>query len=278
MINKQLDSFGKGIEKTIKDKFQIDFKFPKLVWTDFINPLAWPNFIGSLIWENIIPSASGIFDGLKLSIKGFIDWINTTILGKFGMTMPGGSNQPPEVPPTPTAQWKPGTAPGVGNWIDPTTGKTIFTATTTAINDISRSANKVPGSGGENTHPSTPRSTPIPGVTIQPVLTNALGRTFEQQSKIGDVTRLNSNTPMTLPGIASGGFISQGGLALLHSGERIQPAHVARGDSGGNVFYLNLGGIRIDKVSSEMDLNRLLSLIDKQAQKSIKNALAQRRT
>jgi hypothetical protein len=45
-----------------------------------------------------------------------------------------------------------------------------------------------------------------------------------------------------------------------------------------NRIYIQGAQIRIDKVASDIDINRLLNLVDKQTRESVKNALAQRRT
>ena len=53
---------------------------------------------------------------------------------------------------------------------------------------------------------------------------------------------------------------------------------VDRPEINNNHIFIRGAQIRIDKVASDIDINRLLNLVDKQTRESVKNALAQRRT
>jgi len=100
-----------------------------------------------------------------------------------------------------------------------------------------------------------------------------------------------------------GAKFNRGGLlkAIVHAPEEIIPQAIAqkgpgpisraiemlqlrgirsaeRSETNNNHVYIQGAQIRIDKVASDIDINRLLNLVDKQTRESIKNALAQRRT
>lgn len=76
-------------------------------------------------------------------------------------------------------------------------------------------------------------------------------------------------------------YVPETGLALLHRGEAVIPANQNRG-RGNITMQFNGPLVRVDRMSSDMDVNALAAklqrVMERTAEEAIKRAVSQRRT